>query len=114
RPHHPRRQALLPRRDPPESSKRRKPISAVSSETVPTLKFSKESLQPATKPIPNKEPGKKDATTTEVQSQPRHATGFVQYCGTCARNQKFKVDTLGWKTCTVCHSTAPDRSQSPL
>lgn len=82
--------------------------------TVPKLKFSKEYLQRATKPIPKREPGKKDETTKEIQSTPRHATGFVQYCGTCARNQKFKVDTLGWKTCTVCHSTAPDRSQSPL
>lgn len=81
---------------------------------MPKLKFSKEYLQRATKPIPKKEPGKKDETREEVQSQPRHATGFVQYCGTCAKNQKFKVDTLGWKTCTVCHSTAPDRSQSPL
>lgn len=82
---------------------------------MPKLKFSKEYLERATKPIPKKEPGKKEeAATREIQSQARHATGFVQYCGTCAKNQKFKVDTLGWKTCTVCHSTAPDRSQSPL
>jgi hypothetical protein len=81
---------------------------------VPKLKFSKEYLQRATKPIPKREPGKKDETREEVQSQPRHATGFLQFCGTCGRNQMFKVDTLGWKTCTVCHSTAPDRSQSPI
>ena len=81
---------------------------------MPKLKFSKEYLERATKPIPKREPGKKDEKVVEVQSQPRHATGFVQYCGTCAKNQKFRVDTLGWKTCTVCHSTAPDRSQSPL
>jgi len=61
---------------------------------MPKLKFSKEYLQRATKPIPKKEPGKKDETGAEVQSQPRHATGFTQYCGTCARNQMFKVDTL--------------------
>jgi len=81
---------------------------------VPKLKFTKEYLQRATKPIPKKEPGKKGETRAEVQSQQTHATGFLQYCGTCARNQLFKVDTLGWKTCTVCHSTAPDRSQSPI
>ena len=81
---------------------------------MPKLKFSKEYLKRATKPIPKKEPGKKDKTLTEVQSQPRHATGFLQFCGTCGRNRMFKVDTLGWKTCTVCHGTAPDRSQSPI
>jgi len=81
---------------------------------MPKLKFSKEYLQRATKPIPKKDSAKKDQTTAEVQSQPRHATGFLQYCGTCAKNQFFKVDTLGWKTCTVCHGTAPDRSQSPI
>lgn len=82
--------------------------------TVPKLKFSKEYLQRVTKPIPKKDTAKKDETTGEVQSQPRHATGFVQFCGTCGKNQMFRVDTLGWKTCTVCRGTAPDRSQSPI
>jgi hypothetical protein len=53
-------------------------------------------------------------TMVEVQSQPRNATGFVQFCGTCGKNQMFKVDTLGWKICTVCSGTAPDRGQSPI
>src|SRR5437879_12954085 len=81
---------------------------------MPKLKFSKEYLQRATKPIPKKDSAKKDQTTAEVQSQPRHATGFLQYCGTCDRNQLLKVDTLGSKTCNVCHSPAPDRSHSPI
>src|SRR5438105_1079922 len=49
---------------------------------MPKLKFSKEYLQRVTKPIPKKDQAKKDETTTEVQSQPRHATGFVQFCVT--------------------------------
>ena len=81
---------------------------------MPKLKFSKEYLQRLTKPIPKKEPAMKDATVVEVQSQPRHPTGFVQYCTNCGTNRTFRVDTLGWKTCTVCHVTAPDRSQSPI
>ena len=81
---------------------------------VGKLKFSKEYLQRLTKPIPKKEPGTKQASDMEIQSQPRHPTGFTQYCVNCGKNQLFKKDTLGWKTCTVCHGTAPDRSQSPI
>ncbi|TMI48165.1 hypothetical protein E6H22_05050 [Candidatus Bathyarchaeota archaeon] len=62
---------------------------------VPKLKFNKEYLQRLTKPI-------------------RHPTGFLQYCMNCGKNQTFRVDALGWKTCTICHGTAPDRSQSPI
>ncbi len=82
--------------------------------TVPKLKFSKEYLQRLAKPISKKEPARKNATIVEVQSQPRHPTRFVQYCATCGKDQTFRVDTLGWKTCTVCHGAAPDRSQSPI
>ena len=81
---------------------------------VPKLKFSKEYLERLTKPVSKREQTKKEETMAEVQSQPRHATGFVQFCGTCGKNQMFRVDTLGWKTCTVCRGTAPDRSQSPI
>ena len=81
---------------------------------VPKLKFNKEYLQRLTKPIHKKEPGTKEATTAEVQAQPRHPTGFLQYCMNCGKNQTFRVDALGWKTCTICHGTAPDRSQSPI
>ena len=81
---------------------------------MPKLKFSKDYLQRLTKPIPKKDPAKKDASPGEVQSQPRHATGFLQHCTNCGTNRTFRADTLGWKTCTVCHVTAPDRSQSPI
>jgi hypothetical protein len=81
---------------------------------VGKLKFSKEYLQRLTKPVPKKEPGKKQEIDSEVQSQPRHPTGFTQYCMNCGKNQLFKKDALGWKTCTVCHGTALDRSQSPI
>ncbi len=81
---------------------------------MPKLKFRKEYLERLTKPIPKKEPARKDTTMVEVQSQPRHPKGFVQYCTNCGKERTFRVDTLGWKTCTVCHGTAPDRSQSPI
>jgi len=81
---------------------------------MPKIKFKKEYLERLTKPIEKKERAKKEETMAEVQSQPRHATGFVQFCGTCGKNQMFRVNTLGWKSCTVCRSTAPDRSQSPI
>ena len=86
----------------------------VTGSAVPKLKFTKEYLERLTKPSAKKEQAKKVETMAEVQSQPRHATGFVQFCGTCGKNQMFRVDTLGWKTCTVCRGTAPDRSQSPI
>ena len=35
----------------------------------------------------------KDAVV-EVQSQPRHPTGFVQYCTNYGTNRTFRVDTL--------------------
>ena len=81
---------------------------------MPKLKFRRDYLERLAKPIPKKESKSKDAEQVEVQSQPRHPTGFVQYCMNCGKNQIFRKDTLGWKTCTVCHSQAPDRSQSPV
>gem|GEM_PF-5489898 len=82
--------------------------------TVPKLKFSKDYLQRLTRPIPKKDPNRRAASATEALSEPRHPTGFHQYCTSCGREQLFSVDTLGWKTCTVCRVTAPDRSQSPI
>ncbi|TMI29821.1 hypothetical protein E6H27_07870 [Candidatus Bathyarchaeota archaeon] len=81
---------------------------------MPKLKFSKDYLQRLTKPIPKKDPNMRAATSTETLSEPRHPTGFHQYCTNCGREQLFSVVTLGWKTCTVCRRTAPDRSQSPI
>ncbi len=81
---------------------------------MPKLKFRKEYLERLTKPIPKKDPAMREVTVSEIQSQPRHPTGFVQHCTTCGKDQRFRVDTLGWKTCTVCRTTAPDRSQSPI
>src|SRR5881409_1732573 len=82
--------------------------------TVPKLKFSKDYLQRLTKPVPKKDPNTRATASTETLSEPRHPRGFQQYCDTCGKDQLFNVDTLGWKTCTVCRGTAPDRSQSPI
>src|SRR2546425_7936275 len=82
--------------------------------SVPKLKYSKDYLQRLTKPIPKKDPNTRAATTIETLSEPRHPRGFHQYCTNCGKDQLFRVDTLGWKTCTVCRVTAPDRSQSPI
>src|SRR5207249_11960120 len=75
----------------------------------PTL-FPYTTLFRSTKPIPKKDPNMRTAST-ETLSEPRHPTGFHQYCTSCGREQLFSVDTLGWKTCTVCRRTAPDRSE---
>src|SRR5437660_1305892 len=82
--------------------------------SVPKLKYSKDYLQRLTKPIPKQDPNTRAATPTETLSEPRHPRGFHQYCTSCGKDQLFSVDTLGWKTCTVCRVTAPDRSQSPI
>jgi hypothetical protein len=82
--------------------------------SVPKLKFSKDYLQRLTKPIPKRDPNKRAEASIETFSEPRHPTGFHQYCTNCGKDQLFSVDTLGWKTCTVCRVTAPDRSQSPI
>ena len=89
-------------------------VAYVGWVSVPKLKFSKDYLQRLTKPIPKKDPNMRAAAPTETLSEPRHPTGFHQYCTNCGRDQLFSVDTLGWKTCTVCRVTAPDRSQSPI
>ena len=81
---------------------------------VPKLKFTKDYLQRLTKPIPKKDPNMREERPTETFSEPRHPTGFQQYCMSCGKEQLFIVDSLGWKTCTVCRTTAADRSQSPI
>src|SRR5256885_16003888 len=81
---------------------------------VPKLKFNKEYRQRVPKPIPKKEPGMKEETTAEVQAQPRHPTGFLQYCMNCGKNQTFRVDALGWKTCTVSFFFLNDRAPTEI
>ncbi|HEX4920013.1 MAG TPA: hypothetical protein VFV92_04660 [Candidatus Bathyarchaeia archaeon] len=81
---------------------------------MPKLKFRRDYLERLNKPIPKKEAVDKEVAQQEIQSQPRSPNSFVQYCMSCGKNQTFRKDTLGWKTCTVCRTQAPDRSQSAL
>jgi len=81
---------------------------------MPKLKFRRDYLERLNKPIPKKQEVDKEAAQQEIQSQPRSPVSFEQYCMSCGKTQVFRKDTLGWKTCTVCRTTAPDRSQSAL
>src|SRR5436309_16069186 len=85
---------------------------------VPKLKFNKEYLQRLTKPLPKKEPGMKEATTAEVQAQPRHPTGFLQYCMNCGKTRPSELtrsDGRRARFATARHPTeARDRYDTAL
>jgi len=79
---------------------------------MPRLKYDKDTLQ---RMLTQVEKTKKEDTTRShaVEANPSNMLKRVsQHCLRCGKVTVFSIDDLGYATCSICRSVAPDRHSS--